>query len=185
MSDINKNNVTNTSEKEEFVPSGKYENLIYSVYRNEYLSRMLKICGYALCFCVAYLFVFRASLLLVESASEVLNLFVVTGVPFVIVSIARKLINAKRPYEVYAFYDKPRHRRCGASFPSRHVFSSFVIGVALLPYSVFSGLAVMLMGGLIAVIRIALGVHFVRDVVAGALFGALSGAIGILILNLI
>ncbi len=40
-------------------------------------------------------------------------------------------------------------------------------------------------GVLLALLRVALGIHFVRDVVAGALIGAASGGIGLAVLHLI
>ena len=72
-------------------------------------------------------------------------------------------------------------RRAGRSFPSRHVFSAFLIGMLWCIYSVPLGIAAMLLGTYIALERVLLGIHFPRDVIAGAAIGVLSGLVGILI----
>ena len=48
--------------------------------------------------------------------------------------------------------------------------------------SVWLSLALVAVGISLAVARVFLGIHFVRDVIAGALIGVLSAALGILIL---
>ncbi len=108
-------------------------------------------------------------------------LIVGAGVPFVLVSIARRLIDAPRPYELYDFYPRRPKDKHGASFPSRHVFSAFVIGTLAFSCSVPLGIAVSVLGITLSVSRVLLGIHFVRDCVAGALIGVLSGVLSILL----
>ena len=62
--------------------------------------------------------------------------------------------------------------------PSRHVFSAFVIGMAFLHMNIVLGIIILIIGCLMAVIRVIVGVHFPRDVIAGAVIGILSGIIG-------
>ena len=83
------------------------------------------------------------------------------------------------------FYSKKPKAKRGQSFPSRHVFSVFVIATALMTCNVFLGLALILGGIILSVLRVILGIHFIRDVVAGGIIGIVSGAIGILVLGLI
>ena len=108
------------------------------------------------------------------------GLVLTTGVPFVVLSVMRKVINMPRPREVLGQDFLPGKR--GRSFPSRHVFSSFSIGTALCFVCVPAGVIVLAMGALIAACRVALGNHFLRDVIAGALMGACCSIIGMLIL---
>ena len=106
-------------------------------------------------------------------------------IPFIAVSVMRKLINAKRPYEVYSLdrmNEEFRRAKRGESFPSRHVFSAFCIGTLIMQWSVILGASVILLGVLIAAVRVMLGVHFTRDVIVGAVIGVASGVVGILIL---
>ena len=47
------------------------------------------------------------------------------------------------------------------------------------------GIGLFALGAALGLIRVILGVHFIRDVVAGALIGVISGAVGLLTLTLI
>lgn len=125
------------------------------------------------------------SLLIGEKYTECAKLVIVTGVPFAIVSVMRKIIDCPRPYEVFdleAFHKMKEKRKSGSSFPSRHVFSAFVIGIILLNYSWMLGTLVLLLGAFIGTQRVLLGIHFLRDAIAGAVIGIASGIVGILIL---
>lgn len=179
-----------TVEKEEtgeveFIPTSRYEKVLYSVYKNESLCELLRVLGYALSFGVIYAFLVYSVKLLDVSYILAAELWMITGVPFLAVSLVRRLINAPRPYELLPFYERKPKRKSGSSFPSRHVFSAFVIGVALMPYSLLVGILVALCGVALAITRVLLGVHFIRDVAAGAIIGALCGGIGLIVLHFI
>lgn len=111
------------------------------------------------------------------------KLLLVSGVPFVVVSAVRRIINAPRPYELLCdVYELPPKKRQGCSFPSRHVFSAFSIGTALCFVRPMVGIIVIALGLLCAVSRVLLGKHFLRDVVAGAIIGAVTSVIGMIIM---
>lgn len=101
----------------------------------------------------------------------------VPAVTFVLVSLVRHLINARRPYEVHGFQPLISKDSEGHSFPSRHVFSIFVIGTTIFWYYPAAAVAVWLMGIALAVIRVVSGVHFPRDVIAGMVVGILCGCL--------
>ena len=112
-----------------------------------------------------------------------LTYLALSAVPFAVLSAARRLINAPRPAELLdvSALGEVEHKR-GRSMPSRHVFSAFLIGT-LLTYRVMAlGVIVLMLGVCIGACRVLTAKHFVRDCVAGALCGALSGLIGIAIL---
>ena len=71
--------------------------------------------------------------------------------------------------------------KCGSSFPSRHAFSAFAIAVALLPEFMPLGIVLLAFGTALCAVRVLLGLHFVRDVVAGAVIGIVASVIGLLI----
>ncbi len=107
------------------------------------------------------------------------------AIPFLLVSLVRHFINRRRPYEIYDFEEfgiNPPQHRVGRSFPSRHVFSAFIIGVIIMPYSVHLGVMTLIGGVFLAAARVLLGIHFPTDVIAGAALGIFFGAAGILIL---
>lgn len=118
------------------------------------------------------------------AAGMLLRAALVPGISFVLVTVLRKEINAPRPYEVFdAAPVIPKDTR-GNSFPSRHAFSIFVIAMtfcACCPLA-WAGPVMLAAGVLLAVIRVASGVHFPCDVVVGALLGMLAGFVGLWIL---
>ena len=115
-----------------------------------------------------------------------LGIALVTAVPYVGVSLFRRFFDAPRPYELYGMTEllgKAPHKTKGHSFPSRHVFSAFVIAAVLSFVCLPLGIVLAVLGTALAVFRVVLGIHFVRDVAAGALIGIVSGVIGVFIVN--
>lgn len=99
---------------------------------------------------------------------------------FIILTIFRFFVNAKRPYEVFDIPPVIAKDTRGRSFPSRHVFSVFIIAMtffAVCPVPVLGGV-IFVLGILLAVVRVLAGVHFPRDVIAGAISGIAAGYIG-------
>ncbi len=119
---------------------------------------------------LAYLFLNRSSFL----PEAVL----VPGVSFVIVTVFRRFYDSKRPYELFDFEPIIHKSTLGKSFPSRHVFSIFMIGMTFLQIQPDLGFLFMVVGLLLAVLRVFGGVHFIKDVTAGALIGIIFGCIG-------
>ena len=103
----------------------------------------------------------------------------VPGISFVLVSIFRSWYDAPRPYEIPGA-EPPLIKKDapGKSFPSRHIFSIFVIAVTFFWVWPVPGILIGIAGVLLAWSRVAGGVHFPRDVIAGALIGVFSGVIG-------
>lgn len=100
------------------------------------------------------------------------------GSSFLAVSLFRRLYNAPRPYEKEGITALTSKKTKGRSFPSRHVFSAFIIAVAVFFFRPFWGIVLLLLGVVLAYLRTALKVHFIKDVVAGALGGIVCGVIG-------
>ena len=169
-------------EKPEYVPKNKYEKVLYSVYRDEGLAETLRVASYAIVAVTIYAFFVHCLNLLAESPLLLVEKLIITAVPFIALSVMRYVINAPRPYELLEFYEKKPKSRTGCSFPSRHVFSVFVIATVMIPQNIALGIGLLLLGAVLAALRVLLGVHFIRDVVAGALIGVISGVIGLLTL---
>jgi membrane-associated phospholipid phosphatase len=169
---------------EENVPKERFATTLYKVYKNETLTEALRVLSYAIVLGVLYAFAYQLVGFIGASYMQAVRLAVVCGVPFVIVSLMRRIINMPRPYEVYDFYDKPPKNKCGRSFPSRHVFSAFVIGTSICFYNLFVGMLLCSLGVILCICRVLLGIHFIKDTVAGALIGIAGGVIGMLISGL-
>ena len=151
---------------------------------NDYvrIKYILKICCYGATAVSAFVFFYVFSYFIDISIIYAMRYLVCLAIPFVIVSFTRRLVNAKRPYEVYDFYEQRPKGRSGCSFPSRHAFSAFAIGtICLFVYPVL-GIFTLVISGMMCVCRVLLGIHFIRDVIGGAIVGVLSSLIGTLIL---
>lgn len=130
----------------------------------------------------AFVYVFYPLMLVVLAVVKSQNLIkaiIVPAVSFAIVSVLRYFLNFPRPYEkikgLISLYNK---KTVGKSFPSRHTFSAFCIAVTTLYFNSNLGLFLFLVGAVLGLCRVLSGVHFIRDVVVGAVFGTLCGAFG-------
>jgi membrane-associated phospholipid phosphatase len=124
--------------------------------------------------------------LLFRRAPELAGAIIVPLDGFLILTVFRRLINRKRPYEVYDTPPAIPKDKKGSSFPSRHVYSAFAIAFvfgwigAVLAIPAVVGLAagLVLLGVLLAVIRVLAGIHFLSDVLAGAAWAILVSVVG-------
>ena len=114
-------------------------------------------------------------------AQDLLKMICIPGASFCIVSYARKKIGRKRPYEVFHSIPMISKDTKNNAMPSRHIFSAFVITMAVLYYNVLIGRVLFFLAIIESVIRVIGGVHFVSDVVVGAMLGILSGILLFLI----
>ena len=142
---------------------------------------LLNAANRALTVAVYAFYIGLCGLWLIGRDARLLPLLLIPGVPFVLVSQFRKWHDAPRPYEALDIDPLIAKDTRGKSFPSRHVFSVFVIAVAASLLSPVATAALCLAGLVMAYIRVVGGVHFPRDVIAGALIGVISGAIGLAI----
>jgi len=113
--------------------------------------------------------------LFVKNPVQAIKVALIPAVGFLIFSIIRAKINAPRPYEVFDFKPVIEKDTVGKSFPSRHLFSVFVIGTVCLKAFLPIGVLFLLIGVLLGVLRVLGGVHFIKDVVVGALSGIIWG----------
>ncbi|MCR5451473.1 MAG: phosphatase PAP2 family protein [Lachnospiraceae bacterium] len=94
---------------------------------------------------------------------------------FFLLTVIRADINAKRPYEIYGFEPVIPKNTEGHSFPSRHVFSIFMIAVCISRVNKPLGILMYILGFLLAYIRVFSGVHFFKDVFTGAASAVIYG----------
>lgn len=96
---------------------------------------------------------------------------------FIILSVVRFFINRRRPYETFELPPVIKKNTKGKSFPSRHVFCAFVIGMTFLLWSPipWMGIVIMVLGVFLMVVRVLSGIHYISDVIAGAISGIGAG----------
>ncbi len=106
----------------------------------------------------------------------------VPGVSFAAVSVFRSLYPARRPYEELSIQPLLMKETKGKSFPSRHVFSISMIGMTFVRVNFHLAMLFFVLAVLLAALRVLGGVHYVRDVAAGAAMGILCGWLGFFII---
>lgn len=105
------------------------------------------------------------------------KLVLVPGLSFLLVSLLRKWINRKRPYETWDIHPLIAKDKKGESMPSRHVFSETVISMAWLYVFPPAGILLLAVSLLGAAVRVLGGVHYPTDVAAGYVVGVISGLV--------
>ncbi len=153
----------------------RYRNLYAAVSRLPHAALVMNILDKALVGIVAgiYVFIFFWSFVSQFTGAPVIAFGPMTA--FIFVTILRRGLNFRRPYEVFGTAPLLEKDTEGRSFPSRHVASAFAIAVSLLLWDIRLAVLIAVLGIVIAFLRVAGGVHFIRDVVAGAMIG---GGIG-------
>ena len=146
------------------------------------VSAWLRFLGSAATLFCVFSFGFMLINTLIEGWIKALTILLILGAPFVLVSLVRRLINAKRPYEADDFTGVVPRKKAGRSFPSRHAFSIFAIGTLCLFFNLPIGIFCLIFGAVLCFCRVALGIHYIRDVLCGATVGVLTSVIGALIL---
>jgi undecaprenyl-diphosphatase len=96
------------------------------------------------------------------------------GVALAIAAVIARLVERPRPFvaDPHAVHLFTQHA-ADPGFPSDHASAAFAIGVALLLRQRAWGLVVLAFATILAVGRVAMGVHYPSDVIAGALLGTL------------
>lgn len=125
---------------------------------------------------VAYIFLLLYMIVLRDE--NLPRTFLVPAISFVVLSVGRALINRPRPYETFDTPPIIKKDTKGKSFPSRHVFSVFIIAMTIFYAHPGPGIILGIIGILLGITRVRAGVHEPRDVIAGALSGILCGLIG-------
>lgn len=163
----------------------KLQEKLLEVYENKTLTEMLRLIDLAGVFVAAYGLFYLTITLLEDAWLLALKVLGILAIPFLILSIVRRLIDAPRPYELLDFYEKKPRARRGRSFPSRHAYSVFAIGSVLLYFHPLFGALVLALGAMLAIARVLLGLHFPRDVIVGGICGVLAVGIGLPIVLLL
>ena len=134
-------------------------------------NRFLTACGF---FLYPLLLLF---LLLKRELLMLCSFIFIPAICFLTVTIFRKVINKQRPYEKLPIQSLIKKEKKGQSFPSRHVFSIFLIATLWFCFWKPVGIFLFIAGIFLAIVRVIGGVHFISDVCAGAFLGIIAGLI--------
>ena len=92
-------------------------------------------------------------------------------------SALRTIINRPRPYESLPITPLIHKDTRGRSFPSNHTASSFVLAITALSLSPALFAVMLILAFLTGLSRLAAGLHWPEDVLAGALLGCFFGVL--------
>ncbi len=145
-----------------------------SVKKMEYLNKVLTAITY-----VAYIVLVISQLFL--DRQNCWKVLLIPAIGFFGVTVFRKIFNSKRPYQLLDIEPLLSKRKEGQSFPSRHAFSIFMIAMTLGYVFWPLGIVFALLGVILAWVRVVGGVHFPKDVIAGALVAIGWGMIGFIL----
>jgi len=105
------------------------------------------------------------------------RIFACAAIPwldFCLVTLIRRCINSRRPFEVCGYEPITGHSK-GKSCPSRHASSAVIIAFSVFYISKPLGIFTAAIGIAVCVSRIISGVHYIHDVVYGALLSVIFG----------
>ena len=151
----------------------QYEKIRQFFLTHEKCYQLLKILYQYLPYLIVLLYFAMLIELMIHHDERVLQVVFVCFFLFILGTLLRYGINAKRPYEngiVPLIYKETT----GKSFPSRHLISVGVIFSCSIYLNRFI-IIVLLLGILIGICRVLAGVHSIVDVIVGFLFGFILG----------
>ena len=160
----------------------QYENWTAGLRRHPESIRVLSAANVLTTGIVYAAYLLYLGFVLLTNTTRLLPAVLIPGISFVLLTLVRDRINAPRPYEVLDIRPLLLKDTKGHSFPSRHVFSVFVIALAFYYTCVPVGIVLTAFGLILAAVRVLGGVHFPRDVLAGAGIGILAGVLGFFVL---
>ena len=133
-----------------------------------------------------FIFALIISLILLLSGHNLLAFELVLGVLLLsmVVQTMKVLIKRKRPYSKLENIRIIGARNSGHSFPSGHTSQAFFMVSLMLHYyqvNIFVWLMLYFIAALVGYSRIYVGMHYPRDVIAGAILGTVWGSVGVII----
>ncbi len=102
--------------------------------------------------------------LFIQKEEKLLVYVLIPAISFVVLSVFRYFYNAPRPYEKWTELKRGENTKKGMSFPSRHTFSALIISFMFFDYCKLLGGVFLIISLLIALFRVLLLKHFLKDV---------------------
>ena len=108
---------------------------------------------------------------------RLLKFILVPLAALILVTVLRHVFHAPRPYDQMNYYPLISHKP-GNSFPSRHTASSVIIAMAFWYVCQPLGITAAALAVLVGISRVVAGLHYPRDVLAGAAVSLVVGGLG-------
>ena len=114
-----------------------------------------------------------------DNVNQLIKAILAPGTSFIVMSILRLALDAKRPYELYDIKPLIAKNKKGQSMPSRHVLSATLIAMTVLYFNQSLGIILLIFTFFVAITRVLAGVHFIKDVFMGILIGVICTIFGL------
>ena len=149
----------------------QYIKLMSYFRKNKLLENIIKYLCIFTPLLVVFIYFITSIILLVNRNENLIMFLIVPASNFLFITILRKVLNKPRPYDLFNHIPLVKYTKGkGKSFPSRHTSSAFIIAISYFYiHNNYLGLFMLLIAFIIALSRIASGVHFPKDVVLAAL----------------
>ena len=154
-----------------------YEKLQSFVTAKKYRQRILKFIYKILPVFVFVSYPLLLLYVLLKRSDHLLRCITVPLGVFATVTLIRRFLNFRRPYEQLKITPLFPKDTKGKSFPSRHTACAAVIAMTFLYVNVPFGAVFLVVAALIAGSRVIAGVHYPRDVIAGFLYSVVMASI--------
>ena len=103
---------------------------------------------------------------------------------WLLVTVIKALTDRARPFNLLRETRVIGWREAGLSFPSGHTTQTFfmmTLAISHFQLSLIVALGLYIIAALVGFTRVYLGVHYPRDVIAGAILGLIWGGLGVLV----
>lgn len=162
-----------------FMNKEAYEKVISFIRSSKWLTKGVWGLSKVLPLLMAALYCAGCLVLIIMRHSMTFKFLAVPAFVFIFVTIFRKIINRKRPYDALEYqpllsYEPGK----GKSFPSRHTASAFVIAFAFWWICPWIGILLTIGAAGVAISRVVAGMHYISDVLAGLTLSLVSAFLG-------
>ena len=141
-----------------------YQNMLNFIHSHKFIKQMILFINHYFTYFMYIIY----PLILIYLLMTKNQLFLVTLIKpllaFSIVTIIRKFINRKRPYETMKIKALFSHKS-GQSFPSRHTVSAMIIALVCFDIHIVLGSFLLFIALCISLGRVLAGVHYISDVI--------------------
>lgn len=155
------------------------------VTKSEKRLKAVKLTYEYLPYAIAFFYLAAVFFLFFTGNIKIFRFTVVPAMLFLLVSVFRCIVSAKRPYELYNITPIMKKDKSGKSMPSRHTACAFAIAMAFMHLNVIIGTLMLILAIAVGVSRVLCGVHFVKDVIVGAVVAVIFDFAGNAFLSLI
>lgn len=156
----------------------QYERLSAPFRKNPQAVKALNLVNQVITFGVYAVYTVTGLVLLIRRDPRAKRFLLPPAAGFLGVTLFRRVKNSPRPHQVWDIEPLLSRRKDGQSFPSRHTYSIFAIASTFGFLWPVTGALLLIAGIILAAVRVIGGVHFIKDVLAGAACGLLTGLAG-------